>query len=426
MFARLAAVLSFLALAPVPGMAQQAQGDPFAPAVVVNDSLVTNFDVAQRLRMMQLMGAAQGNDPQPAIESLIDDKLRAQAARRTGIELSEDQIAAALDDFARQRGFESGEEFVRRIGEAGVSRQAVVDLVANQAAFREAMRVRYLPRAQPTDAEIAAATAEGSTQGVGPTSLHIAELVIPVRERGPERTRELVNRLYEELSNGGDFAAAAREYSRTRSAPQGGDVGWMPLDRMPPQIGDELALLTTGQVTRPIEVPDAVVMLKVLDVRQDAIATGDAASAVPAAQVTVARLVIPLRNGATEADETAARAEAQQVVRDISSCSDIDARKASYGPGSGLEGPVALSSLPQGEREALANVQAGDMARVARVPAGMSIVMVCARTEDAASASDATSDELQQARSRLVNQRMESYAAGYLQELRRDAVIEYR
>ncbi|QDL92503.1 hypothetical protein FDP22_12365 [Paroceanicella profunda] len=423
MFARLAVVLSFLALTLLPG-AVRAQEDPFAPAVVVNDSLVTNFDVAQRLRMMQLMGASQGDDKAPAIESLIDDKLRAQAAKRTGVELSDDQVNAALDDFAKQRGFASGDEFVKRIGAAGVSRQAVVDLVANQAAFREAIRVRYLSRAQPTEAEVAAATAEGATAGVGPTSVRLAELVIPIQERGAERTQEFVAKLHDELANGGDFAEAARKYSRTKSASNGGDVGWMPLDRMPPQISDELALLTAGQVTRPIAVPQAVVLLKVLDVRQDAVASAPAAAS--NVQVTVARLIVPVREGAPEPDVAEARTEAQQVSRDISSCSDIEARKASYGPRSGLEGPVSLASLEPAEREAIANLQAGAMANAVRLRDGVAIVMVCARTEDAASGTDATNDELQRARSRLISQRMESYAAGYLQELRRDAVIEYR
>ncbi|HEU0222767.1 MAG TPA: peptidylprolyl isomerase, partial [Paracoccaceae bacterium] len=251
-------VVAVLCLAGRPALA----ADPFAPAVVVNDQLITEFDVAQRMRLMQIMGVGGSDVRAMAIESLIDDRLRAQAAKNLGITLTDAQLQAAMSEFAGQRGM-TADQMIARLGQAGVTKQAILDLISNQAAFREAMRLRFLARATPTESEIASEQARGP--GLGQTELHLAELVLPVRERGEIETAKLAEELYQSLSAGGDFAAAARRYSRSPTGRKGGEVGWMPLDRLPPTIATELALLGAGEITRPIDVPGAVVILKVLE-----------------------------------------------------------------------------------------------------------------------------------------------------------------
>lgn len=384
---------------------------PYAPAVIVNDQLVTEHDVTQRIRLMELLGLRAADMRSLAIESLIDDRLRAQAAKQLGVTATERQVEEGIAEFARQRGL-TGPQLVQRLGQAGVTRQALLDLVTNQVAFREAMRLRFLARATPTDSEVETERARGP--GLGQLQLRLAELVLPVRERGEIATRRLADELYASLSAGGDFAAAARRYSRAPTGRRGGEVGWLPLDRLPPTIATELAALSAGGVTRPIEVPNAIVLLKVIETRSE----GPAAA--PDTTVTVGRLVVPVREDASETDLAAAQVEAEQVGRQLRSCADVESRAAGFGPGSGVQGPVPLRSLPDAEREAIGDLPAGRVTPPVRVRGGLAVLLVCARS----GAPDPSG--IEQIRNRIVNERMASYAAGYLQELRRDAVIEYR
>jgi peptidyl-prolyl cis-trans isomerase SurA len=136
--------------------------------------------------------------------------------------------------------------------------------------------------------------------------------------------------------------------------------------------------------------------------------------------VTLARLVIPLAADASETDVAAAQVEAERVAAALRSCADVDARKKDYGPGSGTAAPAPLRSLPDAEREAVTSLAPGKASPPVRTRDGMAVLVVCART------GPATPGSLEQIRNRIVNERMVSYATGYLQELRRDAVIEYR
>lgn len=413
---RLLAQIAVLAIAlaiPAAGQNRTQDRDLYAPAVVVNDQLITEFDIQQRIRLMQILGGVTGDLRQAAIETLIDDRLREQAARQAGIKLSDEQIQAALKEFAAQRGI-GVDALMSRLRQAGVTRQAVIDLVANQAAFREAMRQRFLARAMPTDSEVEAEMRRGP--GAASTEVRLAELVIPVRERGELATAKLAEDLARQFASGGDFAAAARRYSRAPSAPRGGDVGWLPLDRLPPSIGAQIALLKPGQVAGPIDVPNAVVFLKLLDSREGGTPGTDPRRAL----VTLGRLIVPLRPNAGETDIAAATVEAEQLGLQLASCADVEARKAGYARGSGVEGPVPLDQLPDAEREAVAALQPGQVSPPVRLRNGIAVIVMCARS----GGTDPTS--IEQVRNRLINERMVSFAQGYLQELRRDAVIEYR
>jgi peptidyl-prolyl cis-trans isomerase SurA len=403
----LAASIGLLWAVPAPA------AQPFAPAVVVNDDLITEFDVEQRMRLMQLMGVRGEKMREQAVESLIDDKLRAQAAKALGVKLDEQQLNAAIDEFARARNM-TGKEMMARVVKAGVTRQAMIDLISNQAAFRDAMRLRFLARATPTDNEIEEEKVRGP--GVGASVLHLAELVLVIRERGEVGTQALAEQLFKSLSGGADFAAAARKYSRSPTARKGGDIGWLPIERLPPTVVTALAPLAPGEVTRPIPVPNALVILKVLGAR-----TADTAPATLAdVAVTVGRLVVALDPKASETDVAAAQVEAERVGKELKTCADVEARKQIFGTGSGTQGPVPLRSLPDAERQAIATLVPGEVSPPVRSKTGMEVILVCARTGK----TDVSA--IEQVRNRLVNERMVSYATGYLQELRRDAVIEYR
>ena len=68
-----------LAFGPVAAEAQNL----FAPAIRINDSVVTAYELDQRQRMLTLLNAP-GNAAEVAREQLIDDRLRLQAAEAAG------------------------------------------------------------------------------------------------------------------------------------------------------------------------------------------------------------------------------------------------------------------------------------------------------------------------------------------------------
>ena len=70
----------------------------FDPAVQVNDDVITNFEIAQRARLLELLGL-QSNFRQTAIEQLIDERIYLQAGRSQNITLAEEDIFAGMEEF---------------------------------------------------------------------------------------------------------------------------------------------------------------------------------------------------------------------------------------------------------------------------------------------------------------------------------------
>src|SRR6056300_1253803 len=86
-------------LTPLPA---QAQG-LFAPAIKVNDKVITKFELDQRSLMLQLL-RAPGDVRNLAREQLIDERLQTQAATGAGFEIDEVEIETGMEEFSGRSG----------------------------------------------------------------------------------------------------------------------------------------------------------------------------------------------------------------------------------------------------------------------------------------------------------------------------------
>ncbi|HSF97001.1 MAG TPA: peptidylprolyl isomerase [Thermohalobaculum sp.] len=252
--------------------AAPAQQTLFRPVAIVNDSAITAFDVTQREQLMLALGFQAPNKEAlraAAVDRLIDDRLKIQEARRGGLAATPEAIEAGIEETA-SNGQMTPEDLRARVRAAGVSDTALNDMVEAGLLWRDMVRSRFASRVEPGEAEISAEIA--LIQQRASTSYHIAEIGLPLTERGRSeaQTRELAARLSESLNQGGDFEAAARKYSRAPTGPRGGDIGWVPADRMPAVMAEAVLDLAPGQVSAPIPVSGGLSILKVLERRVDA------------------------------------------------------------------------------------------------------------------------------------------------------------
>ena len=263
----LAALAVAVALIPAAAPAQTM----FRPIAVVNDSAITGFDLAQRAQILLTLGfPAQSQDAlrSEALDRLIDDRLKMQEATRLGITASDEQIGEALGRIAERAGV-SPEELVAGLQSKGVTEQALQDMIGADVAWQQVVRGRFNRRIDPGEAEIDAEIA--AIHERAGASYRLAEIGLPARDGGrtAAQTEALAQKLYDSLSEGGDFDAAVKRYSRSPSAARGGEVGWVPSERLPPDLAESLAGLQPGQVAPPIQVAGGMSILKLLEVRTE-------------------------------------------------------------------------------------------------------------------------------------------------------------
>ncbi|MDV4167654.1 peptidylprolyl isomerase [Rhodovulum sp. FJ3] len=380
----------------LPATAQQS--NPFAPAVMVNNRAVTNYDIEQRIRFMEVLNTP-GNLQEQAYDALVDDRLRLDAAAAIGIRLSDEEVLQGMTEFAGRANL-GLEEFVAALAQEGVSREAFRDFVAAGIAWRQVVRARFGPRSQVSEAEIDRALAL-QTQA-GSARVLLSEIIL--RADTPEfaeQAQELAPQLAENIQSTDAFAAAARQYSASQSAQRGGRIDWLDLTQLPPAIASNVLTLGPGEVTDPIPVPNAIALFQLRALEETEPKPLETQS------VEYMRYAVPA-DGRLSADEVVAR---------LDTCDDL------YGiakdqPEEALSiETLAIADVPADVALELAKLDANETVIRPRGE-GAEVLMLCART--AILAEDIDREAI---RGRLFNQRLTSYADSYLQELKAEAII---
>ena len=96
--------------------------------------------------------------------------------------------------------------------------------------------------------------------------VHVRHILIKPNEvRSEEETRRLVERLYERIVAGEDFATLAKSFSEDPgSALNGGDLNWIDPNSLVPEFREMLAKTPSGQLSQPFKSPYGWHVLEVL------------------------------------------------------------------------------------------------------------------------------------------------------------------
>jgi len=382
-----------------------AQG-AFSIAYRVNEAIITNYDIDQRVKLLRALGANGPNMRQTAIDALIDDRLKQGLAADFGINLDQSALDRAIEGYAQQRNLTT-QSLMARMRGAGVHRESFEEFLSTSIIWRDILRSRFGQQANPSEIEL---NAQLNTYAISSAStLQLGEIVLTYLERGQDGTVALATDMVAQLRNGGNFSELAKQYSRSQTAARGGVIGWVSPNRLPAQIGAAIRGLGRGGVADPIYIPSGIVIIKVLDAR-----TVTRQIEVPVSvNITYATLVIPYaEGGAREAQRLANRTR-----RSLDGCRGLEARAAEFGSGSGVIGPISLNAVDADIGLALARLDPRE-STVVNGENAVRVVVLCDRISEMSVEGRAT------LRNQLVSQNLGALSEGLLLELRRSSIIE--
>ena len=236
----------------------------FAPAATVNDTVVTEFEVEQRVRFLKILNA-RGATRKAAIESLINERLRGEAIRDAGLQLTEEGINAALEEFASRANLTRA-EFTTALARAGVEKETYRDFVINGIAWRDLIRARYGARVTISEAEIDRVLSSQSSGGSNIRVL-VSEIIIPAPPQRAAQVAAIAEQISESQS-ANEFSNFARKYSATATRGAGGRLPWQALSDLPPSLQPLILSLSPGEVTQPQNIPNAVALFQLRDIEE--------------------------------------------------------------------------------------------------------------------------------------------------------------
>ncbi|QFS82765.1 Chaperone SurA precursor [Roseivivax sp. THAF40] len=393
--------LALVALTAAMPPAQAAAQNLFAPAIRVNDAVITNYEIDQRARMLQLLNAP-GNPQEAAREALIEDRLRLQAARRAGIDPSPEDLAEAQAEFAGRANL-SREEFIQALGQAGVAEETFRDFVRAGLSWRILVQQRFAGRANASESEIDRALS-GGADGSNVRVL-ISEIIMPAPPPQAEAVRARANRIAQSTSEA-EFSSFARQFSATASRGNGGRLPWQDLTELPPQLRPILLGLSPGEVSDPLPIPNAIALFQLRGIEETGYTAPDYAA------IEYAAYYLP--GGRTPENLARARVIDSRTDR----CDDL------YGIAKGQpESRLQRESLPPSELPTdiafeLSKLDRGEVSTALTRSGNLMVLMLCGRTRAVAEGQDR--EDLAMG---LRNRRLNTLAEGYLAQLRADAYI---
>ena len=377
----------------------------FSPAIIVNDQVITRYELEQRERFLILLNAP-GNPAEQAREQLIDDRLKLTEVRRAGLLPTEEELAAGVAEFAGRANL-SAEELVEALEANGVARQTLVDFVQSGIGWRNLVQARFAGRAEVSEGEVDRAI---GGEGAGNVRVRLAEIVMPI---DPARQEEVRARAAEisEYTTEAQFADAARRFSAAPSASAGGQLPWQELTRLPPALRPIILGLAPGEVSDPIPLEGALALFQLRDIEETEYTAPEYAA------IEYATYLIP--GGRSEA----ALSEAARIRASVDRCDDL------YGVNLGQpDERLERVSLPPGEvpqdiAMELSKLDDGEIStmltrRDSAGNANLVLLMLCGRTPEISE--DVSREEIEIG---LRNRRLASYADSLLQQLRSEARI---
>ena len=392
-------------------------------AAVVNDEIISTYDLRQRVLLLIVTSGVQVNEqnlPQiqaEALRSLIDERLqlqevgRIEARTKSVLQPTTKEITEQIDRLAQQNGL-TGAQMVASLAQAGVDQQALEAQLRAEIAWQRYVGGRFSGSVKIGEDQTQAAMKRAEAALAKP-QYQVSEIFIDSQRAGGEpAAMDAARQLVQQLGQGAPFASVARQFSSATSAPSGGDAGWLVSGDMPPAIESALENLRPGQLSQPVPVNGGVYILLLRDKH-----TG-----VGATMVSLKQAAVRLAADASPADVAAAQAKLEALKPKIKDCKAMDTEAGKVdGVVAGDLGEADVNDLSTSFRDAISTLKVDQVSEPVRTNAGLHLVALCGKRN--AGSNQLSRDDVE---NRLTETEMTMIARRELRNLRNSASIENR
>jgi len=394
-----------------PVYASSAMGSKIA--IVVNSSVISNIDIENRLRLMMLSAGLPDDRevrshllPQ-VIRTLVEEQLQEQEAKRLGISIPQSEVAAIMDQIAKDNGIPMPmADFLRS---QDVSPSSMESQIRSTLLWNKLVQTAVRPMVEVGEGEIDAMI-ERMKENAGKEEFLISGIFLSVDNlKNENQVLEFANSLVSKIKQGAPFSAIAMQFSQNSDAAAGGDMGWVKQGQLSSGIDKFLMLASAGEISSPIRTADGFYIIGVREKR--IIEVGDPNKAV----LSLMQLFSPYND---ETKESVIK-EAQQVRNAFKSCSDINAGIKNFPNWKSQKmNELSLEKAPSWIADKVRHLNVGSSSEIIETDRGAVILFVCDRHDSGID---------REAIMRTIGtEKLEMQARRFLSDLRRKAYIDMR
>jgi peptidyl-prolyl cis-trans isomerase SurA len=382
-----------------------------AIAVIVNDEVISRYDVNQRVRLILVTSGIPATEEnvkrieEQAIKALIDEKIQIQEAIKLEVPDSPDEINLMLDNIARGNQT-TAEGILESITSQGVNSETLLNQIKSELLWNKIVRGRFGSYINISDEEVNIIY-DRTIQNINNSQYDISEIFIGFEDESEEKeAKELTERLTEQLKNEIAFEPVAQQFSQAPSSGQGGFIGWVSEGQLDPDIISNIKNLEIGSVSNPIKTVNGYYIIKLNGKSEEGGKN-------------------PMKNQ-YDLISVSFDIEDKIMAKDFSdnfiSCKRLDGLLENYNQKEvNVIGKRLLQELPKELHKELLEKNAGNALSPRFSDENIDIILICDRKDDIGI--QVNRDVIED---NIYSQKMGMMSRRHLRDLRRDAVIEYR
>ena len=382
-----------------------------AIAVIVNDEVISRYDVNQRVRLILVTSGIPATEEnvkrieEQAIKALIDEKIQIQEAIKLEVPESPDEINLMLENIARGNQT-TAEGILESITSQGVNSETLLNQIKSELLWNKIVRGRFSSYINISDEEVNIIY-DRTIQNINNSQYDISEIFIGFENESEEKdAKELTERLTEQLKNNIAFEPVAQQFSQAPSSGQGGFIGWVSEGQLDPDIISNIKNLEVGSVSNPIKTINGYYIIKLNGKSEEGGKN-------------------PMKNQ-YDLISVSFNIEDKAMAKDFSdnfmSCKRLDGLLENYNQKEvNIIGKRLLQELPKELHKELLKKNAGNALSPRFSEENIDIILICDRKDDIGI--QVNRDVIED---NIYSQKMGMMSRRHLRDLRRDAVIEYR
>ena len=397
-------------------------------AATVNDGVVLMseldeqmFIVVDRLRSQKLDLPPQNVLRQQILDRLVLQELQMQRADRAGIKVSDETLNNALSDVAESNHIRLA-DLPGALAAQGIDYASYRDNIRKELAMQILRQRDVIARINVSPREIDQFIERQKKMPSEANEYDLSHILIAVPQTAsPEQVEEAAKKadeVYQKATGGEDFGRLAVAYSNSQTALEGGRLGPRKGTELPTFLGDAVATMKAGDVSKPIRTPSGFHIIKLNEVKGSAQVIQN--------QVHARHILIKTN----ELQDDATVQQKLASIRDrilnkgenfaaVASVVSEDPGSAAEGGDLGWAGPGTY--VPEFEKQ-LAQLQPDEISQPFRTQFGWHIIQLLGRRQF-----DVTNDQIRQrAFTALRESKSDEETELWLRRLRDEAYVEYK
>ncbi len=412
---------------------EQAVANGDGVASIVNDTVITDYDLRQRVA---LYIATSNAHPSPeamkqiqsqVLRQLETERIQLLEAQKNKITVSAADVDKSIDNILKDNHL-TLDQLTNILARSNVKLATMRSQIAAQVAWSKAVQDQYGDRVDISPDDVKAEM-QRMAEGRDKPHFLVSELFQSVDNPEDDgKVLKSMQEMEEQLRSGASFGELARQFSQNPTAASGGDLGVVVQGQLPKELDAALSAMRPGTLSAPIRSTGGYYIL-LLRARQEGEGTKVPDQAQQAVNehpdvLPLDRILLPIGPKPKTQLRDQVLKFAAQLRTHITVCDGLaEMVKQVKGAVFMNLGNMRMSDLSPQIREALAQTRPGETTMPFQSSAGIELFVRCDKgAPPPQSAFKMPSrDDIEQ---QLFEQRMAVLSRQYLRDLRRDADIE--